>query len=163
MQLFGFGCADEWAEVQFGQWTVRSGHSERVSESDGLHHRQVHVEEGVDQIPLYDKARVRRAPLLAVLEALTDVCGERVPLGEIPDAPSVQALLLDHVALVGVEEGRSNLATVGAATDERHRADLGCPYEDLGEFLAATGQQRRGQSGAGHQRVRDGEAQRAAL
>ena len=138
-------------------------HGQRVSEPDGPDHRQVHVEELVDQLALHDEARVRGAALLAVLEALADVGGERVPLGEVPDAPGVEALLLDHVPLVGVEQRGGDLAAVGAAADEGDRADLGRADQHLGELLAAAGEQRRRQAGAGHERVGDGQAERAAL
>src|SRR5438067_7665096 len=134
---------------------------ERVAEPDRLDHRQVHVEELVDQVTLHHEARVRGAPLLAVLEALADVPGQQVPLGELPDAPRVEPLLLDHVALVGVEQRGGDLATVGPAADEGHRADLGCPDQYLGKLLAGAGHQGHRQAGAAHQRVRDGQADRA--
>ena len=68
-----------------------------------------------------------------------------------------------HVPLVGVEQRGGDLAAVGAAADEGDRADLGRAHQHLGQLLAAAGDQRDGQAGAAHQRVREGEADRAAL
>ena len=162
-QFVGLAGADERAEVQLRQGALLSGHGQRVSELDGADDRQVHVQEGVDQLTLHDEPRVRRAALLAVLEALADVGGQRVPLGVLPDAPRVEALLLDHVALVGVEQGGGHLAAVGAATDEGDRADLGRADEHLGELLATAREQGGREAGPRHEGVGHGQAQRTAL
>lgn len=111
----GLGAADQRAEVQFRQGVavdpvVTDG--ERVAEAYGADDREVHVEEPVDQVTLHHEPGVRRTALLAVLEALLQVLGEHVPLGELPDAPGVQPLLLDEVPLVGVEQRGGDLAAV---------------------------------------------------
>ena len=166
-QLVGLGGADQRAEVQLGQ-RVAGGpvvaDGERVAEPDRADHRQVHVEELVDQVALHDEPRVRGAALLAVLEALLEVRGEQVPLGEVPDAPGVEALLLDEVPLVGVEQRGGDLAAVGAAADERDRADLGCADQHLGQLLAAAGQRgwRAARRGASARARRSGRPRRPA-
>ena len=78
--------------------------------------------------------------------------------GEVPDAPGVEALLLDDVPLVGVEQGGGDLAAVGAPADERHARRSRRPDEHLGQLLAAAGEQGGRQPGAAHQRVGHGQA-----
>src|SRR5680860_1739841 len=45
--------------------------------------------------PLDDVAGIGGAPLLAVLETLAEVLGQPVPLGVVPDSPSVESLGLE--------------------------------------------------------------------
>jgi hypothetical protein len=83
---------------------------ERVAEAQALHDRQVHLQEVRHERALHDVARVGGAALLGVLEALGEVGGQLVPLREVPDAPGVQALLLEEVPLAGVGQRRRGLA-----------------------------------------------------
>ena len=89
--------------------------------------------------------------------------GRAVPVGELPDAPGVEALLLEHVPLAGVDELRGHLAAVVPAADERQRADLRRAHQRVRQLRAVTGEQRDGQPGVVHERVRHGQHHRAAL
>jgi hypothetical protein len=62
------------------------------------------------------------------------VAGEGLPVGVLPDAPGVEALLLQDVALAEVGDGGGDPAARVAAADEGDAADLGGTHQGLGEF-----------------------------
>ncbi len=114
---------------------------QRVAEADGPDHRQVGLEERREQPALDHVAGVGGAPLLGVLEALAQVLGQEMPLGEVPDAPGVQALLLEHVPASGVGQGHGGPPAVGPAPDERQRTDAVAADEGLAQVAADPGDQ----------------------
>ncbi|CAB5002400.1 unannotated protein [freshwater metagenome] len=164
--LAELGClrgADDRAEVELGEGKILALDCERVAEAQAVDDRQVGLEEVGEHAALDDEARVGGAALLAVLIALLQMPGQEIPLREAPDAPRVQALLLEEVATAGVGERRCGLATVRAATDECERTDALAADEDVAERGAHAGDERDGQAFTAHERMCEGEAVEAAL
>ena len=81
--------------------------------------------------------RVGGAALLGVLEALAQVLGEQLPLGEVPDAPGVEALLLEEVPTAGSASEVAADPAVGPAADEGQRADLRVADQRVAQLAAA--------------------------
>ena len=132
-QLCCLGRADHRTEVELGERICGVLNSEWVAEAKALDYRQVGLKEVGEHAALNNEAWVSRAALLAVLVALLQVPCEEIPLGESPDTPGVQALLLEEVTTTGVSEGRSGLAAIGTATDEGESTDALAADEDVAE------------------------------
>ena len=80
-QVRGLGGVDDRAEIEVRQRVVVGLDGERVTELHAPHHRQVRLEEPVEQLTLHDVARVSGAALLGVLEALLEVRRRAAPTG----------------------------------------------------------------------------------
>ena len=109
---------DDGAKVQIGEGVVWMVDGKRISESDGVDHRQVRLQEGGHEPALYDVAGVGRASLLGVFEPPSHMLRQEMPLREVPDAPRVQAFLLEHVPSAGVGERDGRPPPVGPAAHE---------------------------------------------
>ena len=164
-ELAGLARADHRAEVQLGQRVVRARRRPAGGRSAGRRSTGRYVvEERGEQPALHDEARVGGAALLGVLEALAEVLGEQRPLGEVPDAPGVEALLLEEVPAPACR--RATWRPRGRWSGRRRRPARRCPgllTSTSPSFDPAPGQQRHRQAGAGHEGVREGEAVEAAL
>ena len=165
-QLGGLARGDDRAEVELGQRVVRASRPRAGGRTAGLRRTGRYISRNAgSSSALHDVPRVGGAALLGVLEALLQVPAEQSShWREVPDAPGVEALLLEEVPLAGVGERRRGLATVGPAADEGQRADL------LGPLISTSpscdpdaGQQRHRQARPAHERVRERQAVEAAL
>ena len=132
-QVGSLGGVDNRSEVQVREGVGYGRYGERVTEADRLHDRQVGFQEGREQPPLYDVAGVGRAALLGVFETLAQVLGQQVPLGEVPDAPGVEAFLFEHVAPAGVGQRHRRPPAVGPTADEGEGADAVAADERLAQ------------------------------
>jgi hypothetical protein len=162
-ELARLGRGDDGPEVQLGQRVVRLLDRQRVPEAQRVQDRQVHVQERGEQPSLHDIAGICGAALLRVLETLAQMLGEHIPLTEVPDAPRVQALLLEEVPALRVGKRDSRLAAGRAAAHERKCTDALAADERFAERRTVPGNERHREAGAGHQRVREGQAMKAAL
>ena len=135
-QVGGLGGVDDRAEVQVRERLVGLGDGQRMAEADRLDHRQVRLEECREQPALDHIAGVGGAALLGVLEPLAQVLGQEVPLGEVPDAPGVEALLFEHVPPAGVGQRHRRPPAVGPPADERQGPDAVAADECLAEMTA---------------------------
>src|SRR5579875_3548486 len=105
-----------------------------MADADRAQNGQIDVEEAREEAAFDDEADIGGTSLLAVLEALAQLLGELVPLGELPDAVGVDALHLEHVAArLVVEVGGDNTA-VGLAAHEREAGDLGMAHQGLAQM-----------------------------
>ncbi len=117
---------DDGPVVEFWQGIVVVRDGQRMAEPHRGHHGQVGGEELIEELALDDIAGIGGASLLAVFEPLLQVRGQQVPLGELPDAPGVEALLLEEVPFARVDQRGRDLAAGGAPADEGQAADLRC-------------------------------------
>lgn len=157
-QLLGLGRVDDGPEVQLRVRVVGVLHGQRVADPERADRRKVRGQELVEQCALDDEARVRRAALFAVVEELGNDGGEGVPVGVVPDAPGVQALLFQYVAFAEVGDGGGHGGAGVAAADEGDTADLGGADQRLGQFASAAADEGDREALAGGERVGQGEA-----
>ncbi|CAM5573841.1 UTP--glucose-1-phosphate uridylyltransferase [Streptomyces violarus] len=108
LEFLRLGRVDDRPEVQLGVRVVRLLHGERVADPERADRREVRRQERIEQVPLDDEARVRRAALLAGIEELGDHRGEHVPVRVVPDAPGVESLLFEYVSFAEVGDGRGH-------------------------------------------------------
>ncbi len=149
---------DDGPVGELGQGVVVMYDGQRMAEPHRGHHRQVGGEELIEELALDDIAGIGGAPLLAVFEALAQMRGQQLPLGELPDAPGVEALLLEEVPLARVDQSGRDLAAGGASTDEGQSTDLRRPHQCTRQPGAGPRDQGHRQALAPRQGAGEGEA-----
>ena len=150
-------------EIEHGQRVIVQRDGKRMSELQLAHHREIHVEKLRQEATLDHIPRICGAALFRVLEPFPQVRRERVPVGEIPDTPRVQTLLLEDVSPVRIRESDRGLAPIRPAPDEGEGPDLRRLDERVAEIGADAGDECYGKPGASHQGVSEGERMKTAL
>ena len=89
--------------------------------------------------------------------------GQGVPVAELPDSPGVEAFLLQHVALVGLDQLAGDLAAGVPAADKGQAADVVAEHQRRRQPRPRAAEQGDRQVAAAHERGRQGQRAQATV